>query len=61
MAISHSKKVVALYPFDYDGQLMLAKIEISRGNIVEAKAALAVCLQHSPGAKEAADLWEKVK
>ena len=52
-ALPYVQKVTALYPFGYDGQLLLARIEIGRGNIMEAKKALLICLQFSPSAKEA--------
>lgn len=60
-AVAHAQKVTSLHPFDYDGQLLLGKIEVGRGNIVEAKRAFLVCLQYSPSSKEALELWERVK
>ncbi len=61
LAYPFAKKITALYPFNYDGQLLLAKIEIGRGNIMEAKSALMICLQFNPAAREALDMWEIVK
>ena len=60
-AVPHIKKVTAMYSFDYDSQLLLAKIEVSRGNIMEAQKALGICLQYSPSSKEALGMWEKLK
>ncbi|MFK7847683.1 MAG: hypothetical protein AB8G77_20490 [Rhodothermales bacterium] len=61
LAHPYALMVTALYPFNYEGQLLLAKIEIARGNILEAKNALMVCLQFNPKAKEALAMWELVK
>lgn len=61
LAHPYAQKVTALYPFNYDGQLLLAKIEIAKGNILEAKNALMVCLQFNPKSKEALEMWELVK
>lgn len=57
----HILRLVTLYPFDYDSQLLLAKIEIAQGNILEAKAALINCLQYNPSSKEALDIWGRIK
>lgn len=60
-AAGYARKLSVLYPFGFDGQLILAKIEIGLGNIIEARKALLVCLQYQPGAKDVLELWEKVR
>ncbi len=52
-AIKHFQKVVDLYPFDYDGLLMLAWTNLQLGKSREAKILFNKVLLFSPGDKSA--------
>jgi len=56
-----AQKVTVLYPFDFDTNYLMAQIELGMGNIMEAKAALVICLQYNPLSIEAKTMWEKLK
>ena len=55
-ANQYAKKVVALYPFDYDTNVLLGRINISLGNILEAKNYLNKALNFSPTSTEVISL-----
>lgn len=59
-ALEFVKKVTENYPFDYDANLLLGKIQISLGNLNEAKAALNTALYFDPTAKEPAELLKNL-
>lgn len=56
-----AQKVLILYPFDFDTNYLLAQIELSLGNIIEAKAALKNCLQYNPSSMEVQNIWAQLK
>lgn len=55
-ANSFANKVYNLYPFDYDTNLLLGRINISLGNILEAKKHLNKALNFSPTSLEVINL-----
>ncbi len=59
-AITYINTINTLYPFDYDVNLLFAKINIALGNITQAKNALNKCLLYNPAAVEALDLYNKL-
>lgn len=59
-AIGYINMLSGLYPFDYDVNLLSAKINIALGNITQAKNALNKCLLYNPSATEALDLYNKL-
>ena len=54
-AFPYFKTVVDLYPFDYDGLLMLAWTHFSLGQTREAKVLFQKCLLFKPGDQSASD------
>jgi len=54
-AFPYFKTVVDLYPFDYDGLLMLAWTHFSLGQTREAKVLFQKCLLFKPGDSSASD------
>lgn len=58
-AIIYINTISNLYPFDYDLNLLAAKINIVLGNITQAKNALNKCLFYNPLATEALELYNK--
>ena len=54
-ALPYFKTVVDLYPFDYDGLLMLAWTHFSLGQTREAKVLFQKCLLFKPGDQSASD------
>lgn len=59
-AIIYINTISILYPFDYDVNLLAAKINIVLGNITPAKNALNKCLLYNPSATEALELYNKL-
>lgn len=60
-AIRHFQKVVDLYPFDYDGLLMLAWTNLQLGKTREAKVLFNKVLLYSPGDKSALEGLELLR
>ena len=54
-AFPYFKTVADLYPFDYDGLLMLAWTHFSLGQMREAKVLFQKCLLYKPGDPSASD------
>lgn len=59
-ALDYCLKVKAMYPFDYDVNLLIGKIYISLGKISEAKASLSTALRYDPTSSEAKSLLSKM-
>lgn len=59
-AITYINTISNLYPFDYDVNLLAAKINIVLGNITQAKNTLNKCLLYNPSATEALELYNKL-
>ncbi len=59
-AITYINTISALYPFDYDINMLVAKINIALGNISHAKNALNKCLLYNPSSIESLDLYNKL-
>lgn len=55
-ALPYVKTLRALHPFDYDCNLLLGKIYISTGKIVEARNILNSCLLYDPSSEEVKSL-----
>lgn len=53
--------VLRIYPFDYDSNILAARIMIANGKVSEAKQLLNTALLYSPNSKEAQELLAKVK
>tara|TARA_R110002050_G_scaffold33007_2_gene84469 strand:+ start:58891 stop:59493 length:603 start_codon:yes stop_codon:yes gene_type:complete len=51
-ANEYASKVAVFYPFNYENNLLLGKINISLGNITIAKAYLNLALNYSPDSEE---------
>ena len=58
-ATSYCMKVLDLYPFDYDTNLLLGKIQMSTGKMGLAKTTLYKALQYNPDSKEVRELLKK--
>lgn len=52
-ALRYAERLIKLYPFDFDGNLLLAKIQVKLGNIKEAKSAVDSALLYNPQSQEA--------
>lgn len=59
-AVFYAKKVLDLYPFDYDTNYLLGYVYISLGNITEAKTCLNRALQYNPNSTDVKKLLEKI-
>ena len=59
-AAGYTEKVIALYPFDFDANLLLGQIYISLGKIKEAKAHLQRAQHYDPTSTTVKELLEKV-
>lgn len=55
-ALMYSKILAELFPFDYENNLLLGKINIGLGNILEAKICLNKALLYNPLAQEPTEL-----
>ena len=55
-ALIYIKKLQALYPFDYEVNLLSGKINIALGNIMDAKSDLQKAILYNPTVTEPADL-----
>ena len=51
-ALSYAKAIQPVYPFDYETNLLLGKINIALGNITDAKSALQKAILYNPLATE---------
>lgn len=51
-ALSYAKAIQPVYPFDYETNLLLGKINIALGNIIDAKSALQKAILYNPLATE---------
>jgi len=60
-ALKHFEKVVNLYPFGYDGLLMLAWTNLQIGKLREAKVLFNKVLMYSPGDKSATEGLKLIK
>lgn len=60
-ALSYVNRVRKYYPFDFDANYLAGLIQLSLGNIVEAKLATQRALQYNPQSKEALRLMESLK
>lgn len=60
-ALAHFRKVVNLYPFDYDAMTMLAWTHFQMGNTREAKVLFQKALLHTPGGSSATEGLELLK
>ena len=60
-AHDYTRKVVALYPFDYDSVILLAWIKLSIGEVSEAKALFHRALLYDSNATSALEGLEKIK
>ncbi len=59
-AYVYAKKAFEVYPFDYDTNLLLGRINISLGNISEAKMHLNKALNYSPASEEIISLLKSL-
>lgn len=59
-AITYINSLSVLYPFDYEVNLLSAKINITLGSISNAKNALNKCLLYNPSSSEAIELSNKL-
>lgn len=59
-AHTYAKKAFEVYPFDYDTNLLLGRINISLGNISEAKLHLNKALNYSPASEEIISLLKSL-
>lgn len=53
-------RVIKMYPFDYDGNLLNGKILVATGNTEEARKALEKALQYNPQSQEVKTLLKKL-
>jgi len=53
---SHLAKVLQLYPFDYDANLLMGSVCVKLGKIKEAKDYLQAALEYSPTSEEVQEL-----
>lgn len=60
-ALQFVNRSLALYPFDYDSNYLKGLIELSMGNIVEARTATLRALQYNPASKDALKLYESLR
>jgi len=60
-ALSFVSKVTKLFPFDFDANYLTAQIQLSLGNIKEAKSAAQLALEYNPQSKDALKLFESLK
>ena len=60
-ALKHMQRVTKVYPFDYSANYQLALINISLGNIMEARKAIKLALEYNPSSKAALAVYETVK
>ncbi|MFN0189935.1 MAG: tetratricopeptide repeat protein [Bacteroidia bacterium] len=60
-ALTFVNKVTRLFPFDFDANYLTAQIQLSMGNIKEAKSAIQYALQYNPQSKEAQKLYESLR
>ena len=60
-ALTFISKVTKLYPFDFDANYLTAQIQLSLGNIKEARNAAQSALEYNPQSKEALKLFESLK
>lgn len=60
-AFKNFEKVVNLYPFDYDGLIMLAWTNLQLGKLREAKVLFNKVLMYSPGDKSATEGLKSIK
>ena len=51
-ALSYAKTIQPIYPFDYENNLLLGKINIALGNITDAKTSLQKAILYNPLATE---------
>jgi tetratricopeptide (TPR) repeat protein len=51
-ALSYLQKLISLYPFDYDANVLLAKTYVGLGKITEAKKHFQKALNYSPQSQE---------
>jgi len=51
-AAEHALRVLALYPFDYDTNLLMGNIQLTRGKLDEAKKYFQKALLYNPSNKE---------
>lgn len=59
-AEEHLQKIIQLFPFDYDANLLLAQTLLSRGKLVEAKLHYQRTLLYNPQNKEIEAVLEKL-
>lgn len=59
-AANYAKKVVTLYPFDYDANYLLGQVYISLGKIKEAKVHLTRALNYYPTSTDVKTLLDKI-
>ena len=59
-ASKYTAAVLALYPFDYDANVLLGRVMIAQGKIVEAKGYLQTALLYSPSSKEVQELLKNL-
>jgi len=60
VALTYVKKVLELYPFDYDSNVLAAKIYVSLGEIANAKKHYNIALHYAPTSKEILDALNKL-
>jgi tetratricopeptide (TPR) repeat protein len=60
-AQTHINKVIRLYPFDYDSNLLAGKILQAQGKSAEARKALDKALQYNPTSEEAKSALKSLK
>jgi tetratricopeptide (TPR) repeat protein len=60
IALTYIKKVLELYPFDYDSNVLAAKIYVSLGEIANAKKHYNIALHFAPTSKEIIDALSKL-
>lgn len=59
-AAEHAQRILNLYPFDYDTNLLMGKILLTRGKMDEAKKFYQRALYFNPSNKELEDLISKL-
>jgi len=59
-ALTYIKKVIEMYPFDYDANVLAAQIYVSKGEITSAKKHYLIALHYNPTSTEVIDALKKL-
>ncbi len=54
------QRLIALYPFDFDGNVLLAQVYLNRGKINEAKRLYNLALMYNPSRSDLKEVLEKL-